>query len=445
MTPDQEYVLRTVEERGVRLIRLWFTDVLGQLKSVAISPAELDTVFEEGVQFDGTAIDGFSRVHEADVLARPDATTFELLPWAKADEPSGRMFCNIATLDGHPFDGDPRQILQRNLRSARERGFTLYAAPEVEFFYFDSSSASEGRPVPLDNASYFDLTTADISSDLRKTTIHTLEAMGIPVEYSFHEDSPSQHEIDLRYTEALSMADNLMTLRLVVKKIALDRGAHATFLPKPLNGVQGSGMHTHLSLFEGDTNVFHDPDDELGMSEIAKHFTAGLLHHAREITAVTNQLVNSYKRLTESSEAPPYVVWARNNRSALVRVPVRKQGKPTSARIEYRALDGTANPYLAFSLILAAGLRGIDEQYPLPDETNLNLFEIDDNERKRLGVAALPRSLQEALDVMEESELVRDTLGDHVFEWFLRNKRAEWSEFQSRVTPFELERYLGSW
>jgi len=445
MTPDQEYVLRTVEERGVRLIRLWFTDVLGQLKSVAISPAELDTVFDEGVQFDGTAIDGFSRVHEADVLARPDATTFELLPWAKADEPSGRMFCNIETLDGHPFDGDPRQILQRNLRSARERGFTLYAAPEVEFFYFEGSSASDGRPKPLDHASYFDLTTADISSDLRKTTIHTLEAMGIPVEYSFHEDSPSQHEIDLRYTEALSMADNLMTLRLVVKKIAMDRGAHATFLPKPLNGVQGSGMHTHLSLFEGDANVFHDPDDEHGMSEVAKKFTAGLLVHAREITAVTNQLVNSYKRLTEYSEAPPYVVWARNNRSALVRVPVRKQGKPSSARIEYRALDGTTNPYLAFSLILAAGLRGIDENYPLPEETSINLLDLDDHERKRLGVSALPRSLQEALDVMEESELVRDTLGEHVFEWFLRNKRAEWSEFQSRVTPFELERYLGTW
>ena len=445
MPPDQEYVLRTVEERGVRLIRLWFTDVLGQLKSVAISPAELDTVFDEGVQFDGTAIDGFSRVHEADVLARPDATTFELLPWAKADEPSGRMFCNIETLDGHPFDGDPRQILQRNLRSARERGFTLYAAPEVEFFYFEGSSASDGRPKPLDHASYFDLTTADISSDLRKTTIHTLEAMGIPVEYSFHEDSPSQHEIDLRYTEALSMADNLMTLRLVVKKIAMDRGAHATFLPKPLNGVQGSGMHTHLSLFEGDANVFHDPDDEHGMSEVAKKFTAGLLVHAREITAVTNQLVNSYKRLTEYSEAPPYVVWARNNRSALVRVPVRKQGKPSSARIEYRALDGTTNPYLAFSLILAAGLRGIDENYPLPEETSINLLDLDDHERKRLGVSALPRSLQEALDVMEESELVRDTLGEHVFEWFLRNKRAEWSEFQSRVTPFELERYLGTW
>ena len=441
MSREQEYVLRTVEERGVRLIRLWFTDVLGQLKSVAISPAELETVFDEGVQFDGTAIDGFSRVHESDVLARLDATTFELLPWAKADEPSGRMFCNIESLDGTPFDGDPRQILQRNLASAREKGYTFFAAPEAEFFYFESPDS----PVPIDNASYFDLTTSDVSSDLRKSTIHMLEAMGIPVEYSFHEDSPSQHEIDLRYTEALGMADNIMTLRLVVKKIAMDRGVYATFMPKPLNGVQGSGMHTHLSLFEGETNVFHDPDDEIGLSAVGKQFTAGLLTHAREITAVTNQLVNSYKRLAETSEAPPYVAWARNNRSALVRVPVRKMGKAESARIEYRALDGAANPYLAFSLILAAGLRGIEEGYELPAETNTNLFDLSDNERRAIGVEPLPRSLNEALDVMEDSKLARDTLGEHVFEWFLRNKRAEWSEFQSRVTPFELERYLGSW
>ncbi len=442
MSPEQEYVLRTVEERGVRLIRLWFTDVLGQLKSVAISPAELETVFDEGVQFDGTAIDGFSRVHEADVLARPDATTFELLPWAKADEPSGRMFCNIENLDGSAFEGDPRQILQRNLRTARDRGYTFFAAPEAEFFYFESA---EGLPKPIDNASYFDLTTADVSSDLRKSTIHTLEAMGIPVEYSFHEDSPSQHEIDLRYTEALAMADNIMTLRLVVKKIAMDRGVHATFMPKPLNGVQGSGMHTHLSLFQGEVNAFHDPDNPTGLSELGRQFTAGVLKHAREITAVTNQLVNSYKRLAESSEAPPFVAWARHNRSAMIRVPVRKQGKPESARIEYRSIDGAVNPYLAYSLILAAGLRGIDEGYELPPETSTNLFDLSDSERREAGVEPLPRSLSEALDVMEASKLARDTLGEHVFEWFLRNKRAEWSEYQSRVTAFELERYLGSW
>ena len=444
MEREQEYVLRTVEERGVRLIRLWFTDVVGKLKSVAITPAELDTAFSEGVQFDGTAIDGFSRVHESDVLARPDATSFELLPWAKEDEPSARMFCDIQNLDETPFAGDPRQVLRRNLAEARTHGYSFFAAPEVEFFYFASGDPSLGKPVPLDRASYFDLTTADVSSDLRKRTIHMLEAMGIPIEYSFHEDSPSQHEIDLRYTEALDVADNLMTLRLVVKKIALERDCYATFMPKPLNGVQGSGMHTHLSLFKDGENAFHDGDDPYGWSLTARRFTAGILHHAREITAVTNQLVNSYKRIAETSEAPPYVAWARNNRSALVRVPVRKKGKPESARIEYRAPDPACNPYLAFSLLLAAGMRGIDEGYELPPETQLNLFDLTDEQRREMGIEPLPRSLDEALDVMEGSELARVTLGDHIFEWFLRNKRTEWAEYQAQVTPFELERYLPS-
>jgi glutamine synthetase len=445
MEREKEYVLRTVEERGVRLIRLWFTDVLGKLKSVAITPAELDTALAEGVQFDGTAIDGFSRVHESDVLARPDATSFELLPWAKEDEPSARMFCDIQNLDETPFAGDPRQVLRRNLEEARTHGYSFFAAPEVEFFYFASGDASLGKPQPLDQASYFDLTTADVSSDLRKRTIHMLESMGIPVEYSFHEDSPSQHEIDLRYTEALDVADNIMTLRLVVKKIALERDTYATFMPKPLNGVQGSGMHTHLSLFKDGENAFHDGDDPYGWSTTARQFTAGILHHAREITAVTNQLVNSYKRIAETSEAPPYVAWARNNRSALVRVPVRKKGKPESARIEYRAPDPACNPYLAFSLLLAAGMRGIAEGYELPEETNVNLFDLDDRQRRDMGIEPLPRSLHEALDVMEASDLARKALGDHIFEWFLRNKRAEWSDYQSQVTPFELERYLSSW
>ena len=425
-------------------MRLWFTDVVGKLKSVAITPAELDTAFSEGVQFDGTAIDGFSRVHESDVLARPDATSFELLPWAKEDEPSARMFCDIQNLDETPFAGDPRQVLRRNLAEARTHGYSIFAAPEVKFFYFASGDPSLGKPVPLDRASYFDLTTADVSSDLRKRTIHMLEAMGIPIEYSFHEDSPSQHEIDLRYTEALDVADNLMTLRLVVKKIALERDCYATFYPKPLNGVQWSGMHTHLSLFKDGENAFHDGDDPYGWSLTARRFTAGILHHAREITAVTNQLVNSYKRIAETSEAPPYVAWARNNRSALVRVPVRKKGKPESARIEYRAPDPACNPYLAFSLLLAAGMRGIAEGYELPPETKLNLFDLTDEQRREMGIEPLPRSLDEALDVMEGSELARVTLGDHIFEWFLRNKRTEWAEYQAQVTPFELERYLPS-
>lgn len=441
MEPQKEYVLRTVEERGVRLIRLWFTDVLGQLKSVAISPAELDAAFEEGLQFDGSAIDGFSRVQESDVLAVPDAGTFELLPWADEHEPTGRIFCDIRSLDGTPFEGDPRHVLRRNLAAARAKGYTFFTAPEVEFFYFTNSTT----PEPLDHAGYFDLTTADVGSGLRRRTLHMLEAMGIPVEYSFHEDSASQHEIDLRYTETLDMADNIMTLRLVVRKIALDAGIHATFMPKPLDDGQGSGMHTHMSLFEGDVNLFHDPGDEHGLSQLARQFMAGVLHHAPEFTAVTNQLVNSYKRMVSGYESPSYISWARNNRSALVRVPIHKAGKASSTRIEYRALDSAANPYLAYSVILAAGLRGIDEGYELPPEAADDMWSLERADARSAGLRQLPQDLREALDTMEESTLVRESLGDHIFEWFLRNKRAEWADYQRRVTPFEISRYLPNW
>ena len=441
---QRDYVLRTVEERGVRLIRLWFTDVLGRHKSVAISPAELEVVLDEGLQFDGSAIDGFSRIQESDVLARPDAATFELLPWADPEEPSGTIFCDITDLDGTPFKGDPRQVLRRNVDRARAAGFEMFCAPEVEFFYFADAGTSSA-PVPLDQASYFDLTTADVASDLRKRTLHMLEALSIPVEYSFHEDSPSQHEIDLQYTDALSMADSIMTLRLAVKKIAMDRGVYATFMPKPLNGVQGSGMHTHLSLFRDGVNAFHDPDAENGLSDTARAFIAGLLKHAREITAITNQLVNSYKRINEGYEAPRYVSWARNNRSALVRVPIPKPGKVDSTRVEYRAVDPACNPYLAFSVLLAAGLRGVEDGLEIPPEARANLYDLSRGEQRDLGVAGLPANLSEALDEMEESTLVRDALGDHIFEWFLRNKRAEWSEYQRQVTPFELETYLPNW
>ncbi len=445
MERQQDYVLRTVEERGVRLIRLWFTDVLGQLKSVAITPAELENGFEEGMWFDGSAIDGFSRVQESDVLARPDPNTFELLPWAEDDENSARMFCDIENLDGTPFEGDPRQVLKRNLDRAHERGYTFFCAPEMEFFYFGHGDPSQPL-VPLDSGSYFDLTTADVASVLRKRTIHMLEGMGIPVEYSFHEDSPSQHEIDLRYTDALTMADNVMTFRLVVREIAVEQGAYATFMPKPLQDVkQGSGMHTHLSLFEGDTNAFHDPDDEYKLSKVGRSFIAGLLVHAREITAVTNQLVNSYKRLIPGSEAPVHVSWARNNRSALVRVPVAKAGKESSTRIEYRAPDPACNPYLAFSVMLAAGLKGLEEGYELGPEAAANVFELTDEERAAEGITGLPQSLAEALDEMEKSELVAEALGEHIFEWFLRNKRSEWADYKAQVTPFELARYLPSW
>ncbi len=441
MEPQKEYVLRTVEERGVRLIRLWFTDVLGKLKSVAISPAELEGAFEEGLQFDGSAIDGYSRVQESDVLAVPDANSFELLPWVDPSEPTGRIFCDIKNLDGSPFQGDPRQVLRRNLKAAHDKGFTFFTAPEIEFFYFNNANERK----PLDNAGYFDLTTLDLGSGLRRRTLHMLEAMGIPVEYSFHEDNASQHEIDLRYTETLDMADNIMTLRLVVRKIALDAGIHATFMPKPIDEGQGSGMHTHMSLFQGDVNVFHDPGDVLGLSDVARKFMAGILYHAPEFTAVTNQLINSYKRMVSGYESPVYVSWARNNRSALVRVPIHKAGKASSTRIEYRALDSAANPYLAYSVILAAGLKGIEDGYELPDEAAENLWSLNRDEAKTVGLQRLPQDLREALDLMEESELVRNVLGEHIFEWFLRNKREEWETYQRHVTPYEIERYLPIW
>jgi glutamine synthetase len=332
-------------------------------------------------------------------------------------------------------------VLNRTLEKAREKGFTFYAAPEMEYFYFADNDTTH-PPQPLDTGSYFELTVADLAGDLRKRTVLTLEDMGIPVEYSQHEDSPSQHEIDLRYTDALTMADTIMSVRLVVKEIAQERGVYATFMPKPLQGVQGSGMHTHFSLFEGDTNAFHDPGDEHNLSKVAKGFIAGVLHHAREITAVTNQWVNSYKRLIVGYEAPVYVSWARNNRSALIRVPVTKRGKAESTRIEYRAPDPACNPYLAFALVLAAGLKGIDEGYELPPEAAANLYEMTPEELLADGIQALPGSLHEAIEEMERSELVADTLGEHVFEWFVRNKRAEWLEYKTQVSQFELDRYL---
>ncbi len=446
-----EYVLRAVEDRNVKLIRLWFTDVVGQLKSVAISPMELENAFAEGVHFDGSAIDGFSRIQESDVLAKPDPATFELLPWTDAGT-TARMFCDIHLPGGQPFDGDPRHVLRRNLDSALDAGFSFFVAPEMEFFYFADGDPSKS-PTPLDSGSYFDLTTSDVASDLRRRTISVLETMGIPVEYSFHEDSPSQHEIDLRYTDALTMADQIMTFRLVVRELAMEQGRFASFMPKPLPGLQGSGMHLHLSLFERDDNAFHpsdgpsggDPDGGDVLSPVGRRFMAGLLTHAREITAVTNQLVNSYKRLVVGFEAPVWVSWAKNNRSALVRVPVTKPDKPSSTRIEYRSPDPACNPYLAFAVILAAGMAGVRGDYELPDEIHENLFELTPAEAEKLGVQPLPRSLAEALDEMERSELVHNALGEHIFEWFLRNKRSEWGSYKLHVSQWELERYLPTW
>ena len=391
--------------------------------------------------FDGSAIDGFSRVQEADVLARPDLKTFQLLPWHGQGETVARVFCDIFSLDGTPFQGCPRHTLRRTLERARSAGYNFFASPEVEYFYFGDDDPSH-PPKALDSGSYFDLTVADKSSDLRRHTVLMLEEMGIPVEHAQHEDAPSQHEIDLRYTDALTMADTVMTVRLVVKEMARQQGVHATFMPKPLAGVQGSGMHTHVSLWQGEQNAFVDADDPYGLSTVAYQFAAGLLHHAREITAVTNQWVNSYKRLVGGYEAPIHISWARNNRSALVRVPVVKHGKAESTRLEYRAPDSACNPYLAFAVILAAGLRGIEQGYELPPEADANLFSLSGNELAAKGIDPLPSSLNDAVDAMERSELLAETLGDHVFEWFIRNKRAEWTAYKSEVTQFELDRYL---
>ncbi|HEX2027151.1 MAG TPA: glutamine synthetase family protein [Nitriliruptorales bacterium] len=445
MDKQQEYVLRTVEERDIRFIRLWFTDVLGFLKSVAITAAEVEGAFSEGIGFDGSAIDGFARVQEADMLAVPDASTFQVLPWRPESQGVARMFCDISTPDGEPFAADPRQVLRRNLQRAADLGFTFYVHPEMEFFLFPSPD----DPSPLDAGTYFDMTPFDIQQDFRRQAINTLEKMGISVEYSHHEVAPSQHEIDLRYADALTMADNVMTFRLVIKETALQRGVYATFMPKPLEQQWGNGMHLHVSLFEGDRNAFYDPGDDYHLSKVAKAFTAGVLRHARELTAVTNQWVNSYKRLSPglggpfpSGEAPVYVSWGRNNRSALVRVPIYKPKKGASTRVEYRAPDPACNPYLAFSVILAAGLRGIEENYELPDETEDNIHELTEAERAAAGIGQLPSDLGEALAEMERSELVAEALGEHMFDFFLRNKRQEWHAYRRHVTPYELDRYL---
>jgi glutamine synthetase len=439
----RDYVLRTVEERGVRLVRLWFTDVLGTLKSFAISPAELENALNDGMTFDGSSIDGYSRTEESDVLAIPDPNTFEVLPWVDSKSAEARVFCDIHNLDGTTFGGDPRQVLKRNLDAARADGYEFLLAPDIEYFYFAPPKRGEA-PQPLDEGGFFDLTTTDVASSLRKETIRTLETMGIPVEYSFHEDAPSQQEIDLRHTDALSMADSVMTFRMIVKELAAMHNVHATFMPKPLEGVQGSGMHLHLSLFKGENNAFYSADDPNFLSADAKAFMAGLLRHAAEITAITNQTVNSYKRLVPGFEAPVHISWARNNRSGLIRVPIPKRGNPSATRLEYRSPDPACNPYLAFSVILAAGMKGIREGYELPAEAGANLFQMDDASLSKLGINQLPQSLSDALKIMESSELVAEALGEHIFDWFLRNKRHEWMGYKTQVTPYELNRYLKS-
>ncbi|MBP6148253.1 MAG: glutamine synthetase [Candidatus Planktophila sp.] len=427
MSKQQEFVLRTIEERDIRFIRLWFTDVLGTLKSVAIAPAELDAAFEEGIGFDGSAIEGFARQSESDMLAKPDPATFSILPWRTEAPGAARMFCDITLPNGEPSPTDPRHVLRRTLAKAAEMGYTCYTHPEIEFFLFKSQPEKGELPVPVDQGGYFDHTPAVVGHDFRRQAITLLEAMGVSVEFSHHEGAPGQQEIDLRYADALSTADNIMTFRHVIKEVALEQGFYASFMPKPFTDHPGSGMHTHVSLFKGEENAFYDASAELNLSEVGRQFVAGILKHASEITAVTNQWVNSYKRLQGGGEAPAIINWGHNDRGALVRIPMYKPNKENSTRIEFRAPDSACNPYLAYAVMIAAGLKGIEGKYKLEASNDS---------------ATLPANLNEAIAIMEKSELVRETLGESVFEYVLRNKRAEWLDYRRQVSQFELDRYL---
>lgn len=443
MDKQTDFVLRTIEERGVKFVRLWFTDVAGTLKSVAIAPAEVEGAFAEGLGFDGSAIEGLARTYEADMLAQPDPSTFQILPWRGEIDPTARMFCDITTPDGKPAAADPRNVLRRALAKASDLGFSFYIHPEIEFYLLKSAELNaDGEPVPVDKAGYFDNVPGGTAHDFRRRAVSMLEQLGISVEFSHHEGGPGQNEIDLRYADALTMADNIMTFRTVIKEVAIEQGVYATFMPKPFTQHPGSGMHTHMSLFEGDNNAFFEPGSQYHLSKTAKHFIAGLLRHAPEITAVTNQYVNSYKRLWGGGEAPSFVCWGHNNRSALIRVPLYKPDKGNSSRIEYRAIDSAANPYLAYALILAAGLKGIEEEYALPNETEDNVWSLSDAERRAMGIQPLPQSLDHAIRKLEESELAAETLGEDVFSYVLANKRREWSEYRQQVTPFELKHNL---
>ena len=427
ISKQQEFVLRTIEERNIRFIRLWFSDVLGTLKSVAIAPAELENAFDEGIGFDGSAIEGFARITESDMLAKPDPATFSILPWRTEAPGAARMFCDITMPDGSPSHSDPRNVLRRILDKAAKMGYTCYTHPEIEFFLFKSQPGKGVAPVPVDQGGYFDHTPAVVGHDFRRQAITLLEAMGISVEFSHHEGAPGQQEIDLRYADALSTADNIMTFRHVIKEVALEQGFYASFMPKPFTDHPGSGMHTHVSLFEGEKNAFFDASAEFNLSKTGRSFIAGILKHAAEMTAITNQWVNSYKRLQGGGEAPSLINWGQSDRGALVRIPMYKPNKENSTRIELRSLDSACNPYLAFAVMLAAGLKGIEEGYVLEPSAD---------------PAPLPANLHEAIVAMEESELIRQTLGEHVFEFVLRNKRAEWQDYRRQVSAYELDRYL---
>ena len=438
MDKAKQNVLKMVKENDVKFIRLWFTDILGVLKGFAITVDELEGALEEGMGFDGSSIQGYARIDESDMIAKPDPKTFQIIPWRPKENAVARMFADVLEPDGTPYKGDPRWALKRTLKKAQDLGYTFYVGPELEYFYFKGNDGTEF----LDKGGYFDLTPLDVATELRRETILTLEAMGIHVEYSHHEVAPSQHEIDLRFTDALSMADNAMTYRLVVKEVALKHGVYATFMPKPIFGQNGSGMHTHQSLFKGDKNAFFDAKDQFHLSKVAKSYMAGILKHSKEITSITSQWVNSYKRLVPGYEAPVYISWARRNRSALVRVPMYKPGKEKATRMELRSPDPACNPYLAFAVMLAAGLKGIEKGYELAPPVEEDIFEMSAASRKKHGIDSLPGNLLEAIQLTEKSELVKETLGDHIFEKFIENKKIEWDQYRTHVSQFELEKYL---
>jgi glutamine synthetase len=435
----KEYVLKMAREHNVKFVELWFTDIRGMLKSYAIPVSELEGAIDNGMGFDGSSIEGYSRIDESDMMSIPDLDTFQLLPWkVREDVPLARMFCDICQPGGQPFEGDPRQVLKRNLKKATELGFTYYVGPELEYFYFKDDKKTES----LDEGGYYDMTLRDAASELRNETVLALEEMGIGVDKSHHEVAQSQHEIDMRYTDALTMADQVMTYRLVVKEIAARRGWYATFMPKPISGINGSGMHVHQSLFKNGKNAFFDKNGIFHLSKSAQSFVAGLLKYAPEFTAVTNQWVNSYKRLVPGYEAPVYLSWAIRNRSDLVRVPGYEPGKENATRFEIRSPDPACNPYLCFSVLLAAGLKGIEEGLEPPAPAEGNVYHMTPQQRKKLNIGTLPANLNEALQLMEKSALVKETLGEHTFNAFIENKKIEWDRYRTVVTDYEISEYL---
>ena len=434
------YVLHTAREADVKFIRLWFADILGTLKGIAITVEELEDALTRGVGFDGSAIQGFARVNESDMVAFPDPTTFRIVPWRPRQNAVARLFCDILTPQMEPFEGDSRHILKRAVERANGLGYQFYVGPELEFFYFrDAESA-----VPLDHADYFDQTPGDLATELRRETVLNLGEMGIPVKYSHHEVAPSQHEIDLQYTDALTMADALMTARIVIKEVAIRHGVYATFMPKPVESVNGSGLHVNMSLFHGGQNTFFDADGAYKLSPVARAFISGLLRHARELTLVTNQWVNSYKRLVPGYEAPLHISWASVNRSDLIRIPTYKVGREDSVRVEYRAADPAINPYLAFAALLTAGLMGVERGYELPPPAEEDVDAMGEAGRASRGIGSLPGSLLEAIQAAEESEVMREALGERTMETLLTNKRIEWEEYRRQVTDYEIRRYLPS-